>query len=175
MSNCLSLITHHSSLITVFMIKAAHVGLKRIELERLRDGVGRLYAALQEASEAEVPVAGASWAPPVDLCETKDEVIVRMELPGVAASQIKLGLTNTHLRVCGEKKKRAPRNRIISHLCSERSYGQFSRVVPLRWTINVNEATAELANGVLIVRLPKRKDRRGAEFKIPIKENSDES
>jgi HSP20 family protein len=153
------------------MIKAAHVGLKRIELERLRDGVGRLYAALQEASEAEVPVAGASWAPPVDLCEAKDEITVRVELPGVAASQIKIGLTTTHLRVCGEKKKRTPRNRIISHLCSERSYGHFSRVVPLRWTINSDEATAELANGVLVVRLPKRKERRGAEFKVPITES----
>jgi HSP20 family protein len=155
------------------MIKAAHVGLKRIELERLRDGIGRLYAALQEASEAEVPVAGASWAPPVDLCETKDEITVRVELPGVAAAQIKIGLTNTHLRICGEKKKRAPRNRIISHLCSERSYGNFSRIVPLRWTINVGAATAELTNGVLLVRLPKRKERRGAEFKIPIKESQE--
>jgi HSP20 family protein len=154
------------------MIKAAHIGLKRIELERLRDGIGRLYAALQEATEAEVPVPGASWVPPVDLCETKDAIIVRMELPGVTAPQIKAGLTNTHLRICGEKKRRAPRNRIISHLCSERSYGHFSRIVPLRWTINVNEATAELNNGVLIIRLPKRKDRRGAEFKIAIKENS---
>jgi HSP20 family protein len=153
------------------MIKAAHVGLKRIELERLRDGVGRLYAALQEATEAEVPVAGASWAPPVDLCETTDEITVRVELPGVAASQIKVGLTNTHLRICGEKKKRAPRNRIISHLCSERSYGHFSRVVPLRWTVNVSAATAELKDGVLLVRLPKRKDRRGAEFKIQIIES----
>lgn len=153
------------------MIKAAHVGLKRIELERLRDGVGRLYAALQEATEAEVPVAGASWAPPVDLCETKNEITVRVELPGVAASQIKVGLTNTHLRICGEKKKRAPRNRIISHLCSERSYGHFSRVVPLRWTVNVSEATAELKDGVLLVRLPKRKERRGAEFKIQIIES----
>ena len=152
------------------MIKAAHVGLKRIELERLRDGVGRLYASLQEATEAEVPVAGASWAPPVDLCETKDAITVRMELPGVAASQIKVGLTATLLRVCGEKKKRAPRSRIHSHLCSERSYGHFSRAVPLRWTVNITEATAELRDGVLTIRLPKRKERRGAEFKIPIKE-----
>ncbi|HEX8847777.1 MAG TPA: Hsp20/alpha crystallin family protein [Pyrinomonadaceae bacterium] len=153
------------------MIKAAHVGLKRIELERLRDGVERLYAALREATEAEVPVAGASWVPPVDLCETKNEIIVRVELPGVAASHIKVGLTNTHLRVCGEKKKRASRRPLVSHLCSERSYGHFSRVLPLRWTIDVKEATAELTNGVLVIQLPKRKDRRGAEFKVPIKEN----
>jgi len=155
------------------MIKVAHVGLKRIELERLRDGVGRLYAALQEATEAEVPAAGASWAPSVDLCETKNDITIRVELPGIAAAQIKVRLANTHLRICGEKKKRASRNRVISHLCSERSYGHFSRVVPLRWTVNVNEATAELANGVLIVRLPKLKERRGAEFKISIKENDE--
>jgi HSP20 family protein len=155
------------------MIKAAHVGLKRIELERLRDGVGRLYAALQEATEAEVPVAGVSWAPPVDLCETKNDITVRVELPGVTASHIKVGLTNTHLRICGEKKKRASRHRIVSHLCSERSYGHFSRVLPLRWTVNVSEATAELTNGVLIIRLPKQKDRRGAEFKIPIRESEE--
>lgn len=155
------------------MIKAAHVGLKRIELERLRDGVGRLYAALQEATEAEVPEPG-KWAPPVDLCETKDLIMVRVELPGVSTAQIKVGLTNTYLRISGEKKKRATRNRIISHLCSERSFGHFSRVVPLRWTINVNEATAELTEGVLLVRLPKLKDRRGAEFKIRIKEKQNE-
>src|SRR5918997_5491609 len=99
------------------MIKAAHIGLKRIELERLRDGVGRLYAALQEATEAEAPSATGAWAPPVDLCETENEINVRVELPGVAASQIKLGLTSTHLRICGEKKKRASRTRVISHLC----------------------------------------------------------
>jgi len=155
------------------MIKAAHIGLKRIELERLRDGVGRLYASLQEATEAEVPLAGPAFAPPVDLCETKNDITVRIELPGIAASQIKVGLSNTHLRICGQKKKRAPRNRIISHLCSERSYGLFSRVLPLRWTINVGEATAELSGGVLIVRLPKRRDRRGSEFQVPIKENDE--
>jgi HSP20 family protein len=152
------------------MIKAAHIGLRRIELERLRDGIGRLYAALQEATEAEVPVAGAGWTPSVDLCETKDHINVRVELPGVTASQIKVGLTTTHLKICGEKKRRTPRNRIISHLCSERSYGHFSRIVPLRWTINVLGATAELTDGVLTVRLPKRKERRGTEFKVEVKE-----
>jgi len=163
----------YSVLSTLFMIKVAHIGLKRIELERLRDGVGRLYAALQEATEAEVPVAGVSWTPPVDLCETKNEIIVRVELPGVAASQIKVGLTNTHLKICGDKRKRTPRNRILSHLCSERSYGHFSRVVPIRWTINVTDATAELTDGVLVVKLPKRKERRGTEFKIEIREKRD--
>ena len=45
-------------------------GLERLELQRLRDRVGRLFAALQEATEAENPLASGAWAPPVDLCET---------------------------------------------------------------------------------------------------------
>ena len=150
------------------------VGLERLELQRLRDRVGRLFAALQEAMEIDTPLASATWAPPVDLCESEKEIIVRIELPGVTAEQIKIGLTNSQMRVSGEKKRRVPRNRITSHLCSERSYGPFSRIVPLRWTIDVREASASLGNGVLIVHLPKTIDRRGKEFKVPIREKGEE-
>ena len=161
--------------LTIEMIKVVHAtGLERIELEHLLERVGRLYLALQEAAEADAPPAPGSWTPPVDVYEAEDAITVRIEVPGVRAAGIKIGLTNSQLRICGEKKKRAPRQRIISHLCSERSYGRFSRIVSLRWTINVSEATAQLNDGVLIVRLPKRKDRRGAEFKVPIKETGEE-
>ena len=152
------------------MIKAVQAtGLERLELQRLRDRVGRLYAALQEATEAENPLASGEWAPPVDLCETNEAIWIRAELPGVTADQINIGLTNTQLRVWGEKKRRVARRRAVSYLCSERSYGKFSRIVPLRWTISVRDATAEIDNGILLIRLPKIEDRRGAEFKVEVK------
>jgi HSP20 family protein len=153
------------------MIKTVRAtGLERLELQRLRDRVGRLYAALQEATEAENPLASGEWAPPVDLCETNEAIWIRAELPGVTADQINIGLTNTQLRVWGEKKRRAARRRIVSYLCSERSYGKFSRIVPLRWTISVRDATAEIDNGILLIHLPKIEDRRGAEFKVEVKD-----
>src|SRR6185295_7578125 len=134
------------------MIKPARAtGLERLELHRLRDRVGRLFAALQEATVAEDPLASETWAPPVDLCETTEEIIVRVELPGLTAEQIKIGATNTQLRIWGEKKRRVARTKILSHHCSERSYGKFSRLVPLRWTVSLQDATAEIANGMLIV------------------------
>jgi hypothetical protein len=89
-------------------------GLERLELQRLRDRVGRLYAALQEATEAEDPLASGTWAPPVDLCETEKLISIRVELPGVAAEQIKIGLCNTKLRISGEKKRRPNRRKILS-------------------------------------------------------------
>jgi HSP20 family protein len=157
------------------MIKPARAtGLERLELHRLRDRVGRLFAALQEATVAEDPLASESWAPPVDLCETVDGIVVKIELPGLTAEQIKIGATNTQLRIWGEKKRRVTRQKTVSHLCSERSYGKFSRLVPLRWTVSLEDATAEVADGMLIIHLPKIEDRRGVEFKIPVKDGASE-
>ncbi len=152
------------------MKSVGSAGLERIELKQLCERLGKLYSALNEAAEAEsAPLAG-SWTPPIDVCETADAVCIRIELPGVSANQIKVGLNSNKIRICGEKKKRATRQRIISHLCSERNYGRFDRVVQLRWTISVKDTWAELKDGVLLVHLPKIKDRRGSEFRVPIKE-----
>ena len=158
------------------MIKPVRAtGLERLELQRLRDRVGRLFAALQEATEADNPLASGAWAPPVDLTETADAICLRVELPGLSAEQIKIGLCNTKLKIWGEKKRRPARRRIISYLCSERSYGKFNRVVPLRWTVNIPAAQAELEDGVLYIRLPKLQDRRGGEFIVEVVNKEKES
>lgn len=153
------------------MVKSVgSAGLERIELRQLCERLGKLYSALNEAAESEsAPLAGA-WTPPVDVCETAEAVFIRIELPGVTANQVRVGLTSNKLRIYGEKKKRVPRQRIISHLCSERNYGRFDRVVQLRWTISVKGTRAELKDGVLLVHLPKIRDRRGSEFRVPIKD-----
>jgi len=143
-------------------------GLERIELKRLTERVGRLFSVLQEAAQDQLPAIAGAWVPPVDVCETANAICIRIELPGVSAGQIKIGLNSNKLRIYGEKKKRNLRQRIVSHLCSERSYGHFNRVVSLRWTISVKDARAELVNGMLLINLPKIKDRRGSEFKVPI-------
>jgi HSP20 family protein len=143
-----------------------------VELERLRGRVGRLLLALQEASEMAAGEAGAAWLPAVDLCESDSCVTVSVELPGVRAEQIEVALTNEELRVRGRKRKGAPRG-VISHLCSERSFGTFARTILLRWPVRKDAATAELKDGVLTIRLPKLEDRRGVEHKIEVKENDE--
>jgi HSP20 family protein len=148
------------------------IGLERIEIERLRQRVRRLVAALQEVMDDVPADAAGAWTLPVDLCETRDAIFVKAELPGVAAEDVELKLTSTHLRIKGKKKRRAPRG-VVSHLCSERSFGAFERALPLRWSLKSRGATATLENGLLVVRLPKLDERRGVEFKIPIKEKDE--
>jgi HSP20 family protein len=140
------------------------------ELERLRGRVGRLLVALQEASEMVAGEAGAAWLPAVDLCESDACVTVCVELPGVRAEHVEVTLAGDELRVRGRKRKGAPRG-VISHLCSERSFGQFARNIKLRWPVRKDRATAELKDGVLTVRLPKLEDQRGREHRIEVKES----
>ncbi|HEV7891302.1 MAG TPA: Hsp20/alpha crystallin family protein [Pyrinomonadaceae bacterium] len=151
------------------MKKTVHATvLDRAQLEGLRGRVGRLFVALQEASEMAAGEAGA-WLPPVDLCESDECVTVRVEVPGVRAEHLEVSLTNEELRVRGRKRKGAPRG-VTRHLCSERSFGQFARAIPLRWPVNRDAAAAALKDGVLTVRLPKLKERRGGEHRIEVKE-----
>jgi HSP20 family protein len=145
-------------------------GLERLEVQQLRDRVGEIYEALQEATEAENPLASGAWAPPVDLCETQTSISIRVEMPGVTADQIKIGLTNTKLRIWGEKKRRPNRRKVISYHCSERSFGKFGRIVPLRWTVCIRNAVAELKGGMLHIHLPKIADRRGEEVLVEVKD-----
>ena len=155
------------------MKKTVHAAIVNpAELERLRGRVGRLLMALQEASEMAAGEAGAAWLPAVDVCESEACVTVTVELPGVRAEQVEVALTNEELRVRGRKRKGAPRG-VISHLCSERSFGPFARTILLRWPVRKDAATAELKDGVLTIRLPKLEDRRGAEHKIEVKESDE--
>ena len=87
-------------------------GLERIELKQLAERVGKLYSVLREAAEAELTPL-AAFKPPTDVCETADAVCIRIELPGVAANQIKIALTSDKLRVYGEKRKRNPRQKTL--------------------------------------------------------------
>src|SRR3712207_6198610 len=105
--------------------------------------------------------------PAADVCEARDEIVVRVELPGVRADAVTVTLANSHLHVAGRKRKRAQRG-VTSHLCTERFYGEFARAVPLRWPVRAQDATAELRDGLLTVRLPKLEERRGGEFKISV-------
>jgi HSP20 family protein len=146
-----------------------------MELERLRERVGRLFAVLSEAmGEAQDGATPGAWAPPADVCETAEAIVVRVELPGVAAADVEVVLASGALRVTGTKKGRAPRGR-VTHLCSERAYGKFCRTVPLRRPVRTRGARATLRDGLLTVTLPKLDDRRGAEFRIEVKDVNRES
>ena len=115
-------------------------------------------------------VVAEQWFPAMDLCESEEEVIIRLEVPGVLAAD--LGVTVVGRTVKVEGIKREPDfadQEKIRFLCLERGYGPFQKLVELEWVVDPRRTTAVLRNGVLIIRLPKIPERRGAPLEIPIR------
>ncbi len=121
-----------------------------------------------EAEEILERLAVGSWTPSVDICETADTVSVRVELPGVAPSDIRVTVQGGTLRVQGVKRESVAARTRLSYYCLERRYGKFDRHIPIDRVVDAARARAELANGVLTIEMPKIDDRRGVMFEIQI-------
>ena len=119
----------------------------------LRSEVDRLFDA------AFVPVSGrelvsAIWTPTTDIRESEQEVVIELELPGVAPESVELTADRGVLRVRGEKAPvhRAANQRV--HL-GERVHGAFERAFRLPKGLDEGAIAAEFEHGLLRVGLPK--------------------
>jgi HSP20 family protein len=114
------------------------------------------------------PLSIGSWTPPVDKCQTESHVVVRIELPGVKASDISLSFKGEYLRIQGVKREPIPSRKLLCYYCLERNYGKFDRTLHISWVVDPRHGSAYLNKGILTVELPKLKERRGETVKIKI-------
>ncbi|NOT63830.1 MAG: Hsp20/alpha crystallin family protein [Acidobacteria bacterium] len=142
--------------------------------DQLRDRLRRLLVRVDELRSL-TPQPGA-WIPPIDVFEAEDAILVRVELPSVAASHLRVTLRDSLLKIEGRKEAEAPANeatpdseRPTRFLCLEREYGAFSLTVAIKWQVDIDRINARLTAGVLNVRLPKAAAG-GREIVIPITE-----
>jgi HSP20 family protein len=104
------------------------------------------------------------WAPNVNISETKDDIIVIAEIPGMTKDDIKVTLNENTLTLSGEKKreKEANYHRI------ERSYGSFTRSIDLPATVQFDKIKANYKDGVLQITLPKSEEVKRREIPIAV-------
>lgn len=92
------------------------------------------------------------WQPPVDMYESDSELIVFVEVAGIAPEMIKVMAEAQVLTISGERKCEI--DGIIHVHQLEIEYGHFACRIPLPLTINVDATRSEINNGFLIVRMP---------------------
>lgn len=99
---------------------------------------------------------GSAWMPVVDVRETKTDLNVEFELPGLRPEDVEITTDNGVLTVSGEKRSERKEGDENSrwHLI-ERTYGRFSRSFQLPKGVNDGEISADYDHGVLRVRIPK--------------------
>jgi HSP20 family protein len=110
--------------------------------------------------------------PKIDVVESKDAVEVTAELPGTDEENIDLTLADRVLTIRGEKKTERDEEDKDKHWhVVERSYGSFSRSIPLPFDLHASQVDAKFDKGVLRIRCPKPPEVASKEQKIEIKKN----
>jgi len=110
--------------------------------------------------------------PPMDIYETEDSLVMEVELPGMDKTSLHLFVEGDKLIMEGSKTEDEPdKNALgerLSFLQIERKFGRFYREISLPVACNSNEAKAAFEQGVLTVRMPVIKEKRGRRKQIPI-------
>lgn len=98
--------------------------------------------------------ATESWTPPVDLVETPQAYLLRLEIPGVNPDDVEVTLAGDTLTVRGEKRIEQ-QNTDQTWCLTERLAGRFERSFRLPAPASAQEIEAEARHGVLAIRVMK--------------------
>jgi HSP20 family protein len=91
--------------------------------------------------------------PPVDVVEDTTGITLYADLPGVAKDQLHLRVDGDQLTIEADLKLAVPEGMEASH--AEVSLSHYRRAFTLSKELDAEKVSAELANGVLRVRVPK--------------------
>jgi HSP20 family protein len=94
------------------------------------------------------------WSPKTDIYDTKDDYVLKMEIPGLSKKEVKIEVENDTLAVSGERKKDAEVKE-EDYNRTERHNGKFYRAFKLPQNINAKKINASMKDGVLELRVPK--------------------
>ena len=97
----------------------------------------------------------AAWAPPVDVREDDSEIALSIELPGVNPEDVDVSSDNGMLTVRGHKSAERKEGDEAQYYLVERTYGSFTRSFRLPKGVDDSKITADFAQGVLQIRVPK--------------------
>ncbi|WP_036840795.1 Hsp20/alpha crystallin family protein [Polaromonas sp. CF318] len=97
--------------------------------------------------------ANATLTPPVDVVEDSTGITLYADLPGVPKEKLQLQVEADTLTIEADSALAAPEGLQSSH--TEVGLGRFHRVFSLSKELDTENVTAELAQGVLKLRIPK--------------------
>jgi HSP20 family protein len=107
-----------------------------------------------------------TWAPPVDVAEEGDKILVKVEVPGVNEKDLKVNFEDGLLTVSGERQFERKDERNYHRI--ERTYGTFVRSFNLPRSVDASAIKASYLNGVLEIEIPKREEAKPRQIQINV-------
>jgi len=105
-----------------------------------------------------------TWAPPVDVAEETDKIVVKVEVPGMNESDLKIHFEDGLLTVSGERQFERKDDRNYHRI--ERTYGSFVRTFSLPRSVDANAIVASYKNGILEIEIPKKEEAKPRQIQI---------
>ena len=94
--------------------------------------------------------------PPMNVRETPDGYVVACEVPGLEMGDLEVYVAGDQLTVSGNRPGGIPDDATLHR--RERDSGHFSRAITLPGPVDSTKTEATLAEGVLVVRIPKAEE-----------------
>jgi HSP20 family protein len=109
----------------------------------------------------------ASWRPAADITETDKDYLIKAELPDVKKEDVKITLSEGVLTISGERRQEKE-HKEENDIRIERFYGSFARSFALPESADTGKIQAEIKDGVLRVRIPKREAKHAKPVSIEV-------
>ncbi len=136
-------------------------------ISSLQNEMNRMLDQFFRGEVPEFSLESGTWLPPVDLSETADKVIVKVEVPGIDPKEIDISIQDNTLLIKGEKKEEKE-EKGKNYYRMERRYGNFSRSIALPASIDANKVSAECKNGVLEITLQKKEEVKPKQISVKV-------
>ncbi len=142
------------------------------EMLSLRDAMNRLFEESFLRPDVFETQNTAALAP-IDVYETKDNVVLKAAVPGLKAEDLDISITGDVLTIKGEYKSEEPAEtqpeKARNYIRQERRYGSFNRQLTLPAAVDSDKVTATFENGILTLEMPKREAVKPKSVKIVAK------
>lgn len=110
-----------------------------------------------------------AFSPKIDLRESSEKLQVFVELPGLEPKDIDVSIDGDALTIRGERRLESESEDKSDQWYFERSFGSFSRTIPLPAEVNQEKVSATYKNGILTIDLPRTEAAQSKVRKIKVK------
>jgi HSP20 family protein len=124
------------------------------EMNKLRRDMERLFSRYRSDFGIGLLPWESEAGPSFDLSETKDRLVLRVDLPGVDPKDLEISVSGDRLTLKGRRQAETVKDTGRYHTV-ERRFGSFSRTLNIPCKVKMDDIQATLKDGTLEIVMPK--------------------
>ena len=133
----------------------------------LQNRLNSIFNDFARPEGAQESLTVGNFVPAVDVYEDEQQLVLKLEVPGVKQEDLDVRVENQTLTVKGERRFESEEKEENFHRI-ERRFGTFTRSFSLPVTVDTNSIAAKYENGVLAIQLSKKEAAKPKQVKVEI-------